>query len=215
MLALAALVVPAPPTATARSEDSWQAIVGAVVRSPERRALTVAAALTGVAVSIMLVYQVPVMAAAGLPLTTAATIAGLRGIAQLGGRIPLGYLLARIPTRRLLAVAMGAIAAGALLLAVASTIAVAVAFAVVAGFGIGAWSPLQGVYAESLFERRTLGTTLGLYAAIGMTFGAIGPLIAGPLTDATADPRLAAVIAAATAALGALLLAHPGRRDAG
>jgi MFS-type transporter involved in bile tolerance (Atg22 family) len=101
-------------------------------------------------------------------------------------------------------VALGAIAAGALLLAGSNTVAVAV----VAGFGIGAWSPLQGVYAASLFERRTLGMTLGLYAAIGMTFGAIGPLVAGPITDATADPRIAAIIAAITAALGALVMAR-------
>jgi MFS family permease len=178
------------------------------VRGSERRALTIAAALTGVAVSIMLVYQVPVMVAAGLPLTTAATIAGLRGVAQLGGRLPLGYMLARAPTRRLLTVALGAIAAGAVLLAASGSIAVALGFAAVAGFGIGAWSPLQGVYAESLFDRRTLGTTLGLYAAIGMMFGALGPLVAGPITDATADPRLAAIIAAVVAALGALVLAR-------
>jgi MFS family permease len=207
-LALAALVVPAPPTATEEKTDSWRVVAGAIFRSRERRALTVAAALTGVAVSILLVYQVPVMVAAGLPLTTAATVAGLRGVAQLGGRLPLGWLLARAPTRRLLVVALGAIATGALLLAAASTVTVAVAFAVVAGFGIGAWSPLQGVYAESMFERRTLGTTLGLYAAIGMTFGALGPLIAGPITDATTDPRLAALTAALAAALGALFLAH-------
>lgn len=45
------------------------------------------------AVDAILVYQVPVMIAAGLPLGAAATIGGLRGFAQLGGRIPLFPLL--------------------------------------------------------------------------------------------------------------------------
>lgn len=208
-LVLAAVVVPAPAGPAKPGQPSWRTTLAAATGRGEARAFTVTAALTGVAVSILLVYQVPVMVAAGLPLTTAATVAGLRGVAQLGGRLPLGFLLARASSRRLLIVALGAVAVGAVLLVVSSTVAVAVGFAAVAGFGIGAWSPLQGVHAERLFERRTLGTTLGLYAAIGMIFGAVGPVAAGALTDATADPRLAAGLAAVAATLAALVLANP------
>ena len=209
-LALAAIFVPVAG-AVAPKRPSWRATLGTIIDRREPRALTVAAALTGVAVSILLVYQVPIMAAAGLPLTTAAAIAGLRGVAQLGGRLPVGFLLARVSTRRLLTVALWAIAAGAVLLAASSTVPVAVGYAAVAGFGIGAWSPLQGVYAESLFDRRTLGTTLGLYAAIGMVFGAAGPAVAGTVTDLTGDPRLVAALAAVAGAAGALVLARSGR----
>jgi MFS family permease len=59
-----------------------------------------ASLISGAAVDIILVYQVPVMIAAGLPIGAAATIGGIRGFAQLGGRLPLSALLRRLGTRR-------------------------------------------------------------------------------------------------------------------
>ena len=60
-----------------------------------------ASLISGAAVDIILVYQVPVMIAAGLPTGAAATIGGLRGFAQLGGRLPLSPLLgASVPGAR-------------------------------------------------------------------------------------------------------------------
>jgi predicted MFS family arabinose efflux permease len=55
-------------------------------KSPAIRAWLAATLIGGAANDVMLIYQVPVMIAAGLPITTAATIAGIRGMAQLGGR---------------------------------------------------------------------------------------------------------------------------------
>src|ERR1700752_1573374 len=46
------------------------------------------ALISGAAVDVILVYRVPVMIAAGLPIGAAATIGGIRGFAQLGGRGP-------------------------------------------------------------------------------------------------------------------------------
>lgn len=207
-LTLGALVVPTPPAHEPGHSPHWRSTVASLTDRTGARAFTVSVALAGIAVSILLVYQVPVMAAAGLPLTTAATVAGLRGIAQLGGRLPIGLLLERVPVRTLLVVALGAITAGAALLAVAGTIPVALAFAAAAGFGIGAWSPLQGVYSEELFDRRTLGATMGLYSAVHMSFGAVGPVLAGRITDVTGSPRLAALLAAGAAAAGAVVIAR-------
>jgi MFS family permease len=210
-LLLATACVPTRPDPDAAQAPPLRATVATLADGPAARAFTVAVALAGIAVSVLLVYQVPVMVAAGLPLTTAATVAGLRGLAQLGGRLPLAHLLQRTSARALLAVAIGAIGLGAALLTAAGTVAVAVLFALVAGFGIGAYSPLQGVYAEELFERRTLGTTMGLYASVHMVFGAAGPLLAGRITDAAGSPLLVAPLAAVVALAGALVIARRPR----
>jgi predicted MFS family arabinose efflux permease len=206
-LAVAAVLVPCPGE---RSTDrpSWRARAASLLDETGPRSLTIAVGLAGVAVSVLLVYQVPVMVAAGLSATVAATVAGIRGIAQLGGRLPLGRLLARTAARRLLVVALAAIAAGAAVLGVAGSVPVALLFALLAGFGIGAWSPLQGVYAEELFERPSLGTTMGLYSAIHMSFGAVGPVVAGVVTDATGDPRPAVLLAVGAALLAAVVMAR-------
>jgi MFS family permease len=58
-------------------------------RTPGFRRWVLASLISGAAVDVVLVYQVLIMISAGLPITAAATIAGLRGFAQLAGRLPL------------------------------------------------------------------------------------------------------------------------------
>lgn len=182
-----------------------------VASSPERRRFALVVALTGLSMSLLLVYQVPIMRAAGLDTATAAAIAGLRGVAQLGGRIPIGVLLRRHHANTLLAVALGCLALGAVVINAAGSIPLALVFALAAGVGIGAFSPLQGIRSEELFDRESLGTTMGLLASVGMTAGALGPVGAGAITDATGDPRAAAWIAAAAALAAALLVRSTSR----
>ena len=130
------------------------------------RRLLIAALLSGAAADIMLAFQVPIMRAAGLPLAAAATVAGLRGFAQLGGRIPLGRLLRRTPARTALAGANLLAAMSALLLLASGALPVAVAYSLLAGAAIGASSPLQGIYTSELVEERDLGLLLGVQQAL-------------------------------------------------
>lgn len=180
-------------------------IVASTVGRPDRRRFTIALSLGWIAMSTILVYQVPVMTAAGLPLGLAATLAGLRGLSQLGGRIPLGSIVARLGSVRSMSLALTSIAVSGVVLAVAGHPVPAVAFAVLAGFGIGAMSPLQGIVVGDLFDRETLGATMGAYGLLGMGGGAAGPLAAGVLADATGDRRWATVIIAASALAAAVL----------
>ena len=157
--------------------------------------------------STLLVYQVPVMTAAGLGAATAASMAGLRGFCQLGGRLPLTPLVARLGSDGSMMLAMTAIAIGGVLLVLSSTVAVAVAFAIVAGFGIGAFSPLQGMKAEELFDRDELGATMGVYGAVLLLAGSAGPVVAGVIAEQTGERRWASAIVVA-AALGALAASY-------
>jgi MFS family permease len=190
-------------------------ILAATMEPGARRSFTVAVALGGVAMSTILVYQVPTMTAVGLPLTTAATMAGVRGFAQTGGRVPLGRIVARIGSDGALVLAFSAMAVGGALLAVAGTVPVALAFAGLAGFGIGAYSPLQGMKAEELFDRESLGATMGSYSTIMMLAGAVGPAVAGLLADGTGDRRMVVLIIVGSAAAATVFAIRLRRLSAG
>ncbi|MEM7325941.1 MAG: MFS transporter [Actinomycetota bacterium] len=197
---------PDAPDSGAEPRPPLLRVITATIATPERRAFTAAVALGGLAMSTVLVYQVPTMTAAGLPLGTAATMAGLRGFAQTFGRVPLSPLVRWLGSGRALVLAFGAMTVGGGLLAFSGNVPTALAFAAVTGFGIGAFSPLQGIKAEELYDRETLGATMGLYGTFLMVAGAAGPAIAGVLADTTGDRRLVSIIVV-VAAFGATLSA--------
>ena len=207
---LGASAVPSAKEAMASAPVPLRTVFGQTTQSRDARLFTVAVAFGGVAMSTILVYQVPAMTAAGLAPATAATMAGLRGFAQLGGRLPLSGLVARLGADRSMIVAFGSIAIGGALLAIAGSVWVAVVFAAFAGFGIGAFSPLQGMKSAELFDRENLGATMGFYGSVLVLFGSAGPLLAGVLADATGDRRWAAGLAALSACVAAVasLLLH-------
>lgn len=190
---------------------SVRSVIAATVTAPGPRLFTIAVAFGGIAMSTLLVYQVPVMTTAGLSAGAAATMAGLRGFCQLGGRLPLAPIVARLGADRALLLAFAAISAGGVLLLVSGNVAIAIVFAIVAGFGIGAFSPLQGMKAEELFERDSLGATMGVYGAVLLLAGSIGPVIAGVVAEQTGERRWAAVLVVGAAACAAVAAAALGR----
>lgn len=210
---LAAAALPSVQTApTSAGRSSLSSVVRSAVAPGGPRSFAVAVSCGGIAMSTLLVYQVPTMTSLGLPAATAATFAGVRGFAQLGGRLPLGRIVGRLGVDRSLTVAFLAIAAGGLILSVADNRPTALVFAVVAGFGIGAFSPLQGIKAQELFDGDSLGATMGFYGSLMMLVGSIGPALAGVVAETTGERRLAAALVV-VAALGAALAAPRSHSD--
>lgn len=190
-------------------------IIAATLRAGAPRRLSIVVAMFGVGMATVLVYQVPAMTAAGLALTTASTMAAVRGFCQLGGRLPIAALVRVLGVDRSLLAACAALGIGGALLAIAGSIPTAALFAVVTGFGIGAYSPLQGIKAEQLYDRETLGATLGFYGAVGMLAGAAGPAAVGVLAEATNDRRWASGITVIAAAIAVGVLATQGPSPSG
>lgn len=186
--------------------------LGTALHSSATRGFIVAQGLVGISVSIVLVYQVPAMTAAGLTLTSASFWAGFRGFAQLGGRLPLMPIVSRLGTANSLRLAYAAIVIGMLLLTVASTPLVAAVFAIVAGFGIGASSPLVGMYSREVFGTASLGTAMGLLSLVFLVVGAIGPAVAGWIATATGSRALPVILGAVVAA-AAIPLIRPVRSE--
>lgn len=164
--------------------------------------------LAGISVSTILVYQVPAMTSAGLALGVASFWAGFRGFAQLGGRLPLMPIVRRLGVANSLKVAYVSISVGAFALAFAGNVLLAAFYAVVAGFGIGAVSPLVGMHAKNVFGERSLGTSMGLVSMMFLVVGALGPVISGWLAESTGS-RAIPVAVSAIITVGAALLIRP------
>jgi len=186
----------------------WQNILD----TPSKRRYATASAAVGVATGIILVYQVPLMTDAGLRLTTAAWLAGFRGVTQFLGRLPVTQLVGRFGTVGSLKIAFAAITIGALLLGVAGSPTIGVAYVIVAGFGIGATSPLQGIYGTELFDQKQLGQGLGVIAMIFGLSVSVSPFLVSVLNDLTSSRWWAVGIAVAAGLTATLLLPTAGVR---
>lgn len=179
------------------------------LRSSVARQYVMAQGLVGMGVGTILVYQVPAMTAAGLGLGAASFWAAFRGFAQLGGRLPLMPIVTRLGTTGALRLSYGSIAVGAVLLAFAGSSLMAGAFALVAGFGIGASSPLQGMHARLVFGASSLGTAMGLLSLVFMVIGAIGPAAAGTIATATGSRAIPVLGGAVVTAAAISLIKKP------
>lgn len=141
--------------------------------------------LAGIAVGTILVYQVPAMTAAGLALGAASFWAGFRGFAQLGGRLPLMPIVRRFGVVNTLRISYLAIAIGSVALAFSGNQVLAATYAVAAGFGIGAVSPLIGMHSKEVYGQANLGTAMGLVSLVFQVSNAIGPVAAASVADST------------------------------
>lgn len=99
----------------------------------------------------------------------------------------------------------------AVVLAFSGNVALAVMFVILAGTGIGAVSPLEGIYAREVLPADDLGTLMGaLHLLLGIAAG-VGPLAAAMLVDLTGSARSGPLVAAAFLAVGVLPLVTPAR----
>ena len=148
------------------------------------RLFTIGAFLSSIAVSTLLVFQVPTMTAAGITTATAALLASMRGFMQLAGRIPLLSAINRFTAPRLIVAARYALGVSALFLLGSGNIAFAVMYVVWAGITIGALSALDGVAARAIVQPQVFGTVMGGIGLISTLGGALGPIFSGWLRDA-------------------------------
>jgi MFS family permease len=183
--------------------DAWKA--------PGFPRWVLASLITGAGVDIILVYQVPVMIAAGLPIGAAATIGGIRGFAQLGGRLPLSPLLRRVGARRTIVLTLIVAAVGTLLLLASGQVAPAVLYSLLAGASIGALYTLQGIYTNELVGSANLSMLMGVQTAVFAVGGATGPLIAGTLFGATGSYVPVVLLTAAGLAVAAVVMSTATR----
>lgn len=179
---------------------------GPVLRSGRARRFLASQGLAGFGVGTILVYQVPAMTAAGLALGAASFWAGFRGFAQLGGRLPLMPVVRRLGVPGSLRLAYVAVGLGSLALAVAGNQFLAGVYAVTAGFGIGAMSPLVGMHSQKVFGSSSLGTAMGLVSLVFLLSGAVAPVIAAWVAESTGSRAIPVAVSAVVVASAALII---------
>ena len=168
------------------------------------RLFTIGAFLSSIAVSTLLVFQVPTMTAAGISTATAALLASVRGFMQLAGRIPLVSAINRFTAPRLIVVSRFTLGLSALFLLGSGNIAFAIIYIVFAGITIGALSALDGVAARGIVQPEVFGTVMGGIGFITTLGGALGPIFAGWLKtafDSSIAPITIVFITACSAAI--------------
>jgi predicted MFS family arabinose efflux permease len=211
----AAVAIPADRSAGGQVADRPSAV--AALRTTARdlavRRLYLTGLAAGAGTSVLLLYQVPAMVAAGLSVAMASSLAGARGFVQLGGRVPLPPVVRRIGSFRAFRGALLLTAVGAVILPFAGDVPTALAFTLVAGVAIGALAALEGIYAGDITDPAVLGTTLGSYSLVRGAGGALGPILSGVLADA-AGSRTPSVLLAAVVLIGAAV-ALGSRRSVG
>lgn len=205
--ALAALLVE-HGHATRSSAASGRVLIAVrrALSDPHARRLLASSILGGGGAAVLIVYQVPLMVAAGLASGTAATLAGARGFAQLLGRLPLSWIIRVLGVRRALRTARAGVGVGLGLVVVAGHPVIAVAFVIVAGTAIGAISPLDGIYARSVLPHGDLGTLMGGIGLLTGVASAATPVIAANLVDASGHAWTAALLGAILAIGSAVAL---------
>jgi len=168
------------------------------------RLFTLGAFLSSIAVSTLLVFQLPTMTAAGVSTATAALLASVRGFMQLAGRIPLVSAINKFTAPRLIIVARFALGVSALFLLGSGNIAFAVIYIVFAGITIGALSALDGVAARGIVQPEVFGTVMGGIGLITTLGGALGPIFSGWLKvvfDSSIAPIAIVFVTACSAAI--------------
>jgi predicted MFS family arabinose efflux permease len=168
------------------------------------RLFTIGAFLSSIAVSTLLVFQVPTMTAAGISTATAALLASVRGFMQLAGRIPLVSAINKFTAPRLIIVSRFSLGISALFLLGSGNITFAIMYIVFAGITIGALSALDGVAVRGIVQPEVFGTVMGGIGLITTLGGALGPIFAGWLKtafDSSIAPITIVFITACSAAI--------------
>lgn len=188
-----------------------------VAHDPAARRLAGFQICSGVGIGVLLTYQVPIMTSLGLPLATAASVAGARGLLQLGGRIGLPTVVRAVGARRLLACVGLLSAVATVLLAVSGSLVVAALFALTAGVAIGAGSPLTGIRGAEVLPTAHTGALMGAMHTLHSGAGAAGPLLGAASVSLTGGytPALAICTLLFLAAAALLWAPEPAVSAAG
>ena len=208
-LVFTALVLPRPASAGPVPRRGPSGLMA----SARGRRYAVASAGVGIAVGAVLVYQVPIMVTAGLSLSTAAWLAGARGVMQFVGRLPVVWVVGRLGSTRSLQLAFGFLSVGIAVLAFSSNPVIGFGYVLIGGIGIGATSPLQGIHSTTVFAPERLGQGMG---TISMIFGvsmALGPLLVSMLNTVASVRWTAPGVGAVAGAVAVAVLHERSSED--
>ncbi len=168
--------------------------------------LTAAGGIEQLAAMVISGHQIASMISRGFDPLFAAGIAGLIGVASLPGRFLLNQLSDRYEAQRLLALVLGTLGLGVIVLILATSAFWLYLYVVVYGIAFGARSPLRASVMAEHFGRRAYGTITAIQGCFIAVPAALGPLAAGWLYDRLGSYQLALWLTTASFAVAAVLI---------
>ena len=204
-----------PPERTAnpgqlgtRDEHGYGGVREAL-RSREVQVMLAMVIASSFGLGALLNHFVPASTAAGMSITAAGALTGLRGFLSIPGRALIGPMAGLLGLRPALGVGYAVMLLGTLALLAAGPIFWIYLSAIIAGLVWGQTMPLQGLIASDVFGLRRLGTLMALQTSMGNVALAIGPFAAGLLLDLMDDdyqPVLVGIAAVNALTLALLIL---------
>ena len=179
------------------------------LRSREVQVMLAMVIASSFGLGALLNHFVPASTAAGMSITAAAALTGLRGFLSIPGRALIGPMASLLGLRPALGVGYAVMLLGTLALLAAGPIFWIYLSAIIAGLVWGQTMPLQGLIASDVFGLRRLGTLMAMQTAMGNVALAIGPFAAGVMLDLVNDeyrPVLVAIAAVNALTLALLIL---------
>lgn len=196
------------------AETDWT--VGKAVRSFRFWALTLVMAMFAVGFFLISVQLVAYLEDKGYSPIMAASVVGLQGLLNVGGKFMGGLLSDRIGREKTLTLSIAIFVASIVLLNLGGFFVSAIviyAFAILYGVGYGVALPALMASAADLFQGKHFGSILGIIILGGFTGGALGTWLGGFFFDLTGAYRVNFLMAAVVMFISAALIwkARPGR----
>jgi MFS family permease len=153
----------------------------------------------------IMVHIAPHAVDTGLSVAQAAGILSVVGGASVVGRLTMGNASDRIGTRKALLVCFGVLLIAMILLQFEGQTWMLYVFALVYGFSHGGFFAIISPLLADIYGVGSHASNLGMLFFIGMTGGAVGPIITGWLFDVAQNYIVAFVILLAAATIGLVL----------
>ena len=185
------------------------------LRTPAFWLITTGGVATMFCANAMQVNQVAYLIARGLSPVTAASVAGLVGLASVPGRLVLNLAGQRISPQWLLALSMLGMGLGVLVLLVTSGAGPTLGYALLYGAGYGAATPLRGTVMARQVGRRAFGAITAVQNLAVLGGSAAGPLAMGGIYDARGAYGIALALLVVVIAVGATATVLAPRRPVG
>lgn len=168
--------------------------------------LSMSNGLNGMAMSAMMVHRFAFLKEdANLSAATVALIWMAASITNIPSRLVGGFIGDRVSKRLIVGVSISLIGLSLVFLALSTSLLLAMAFGITYGVGWGMRTPVTNALYGEYFGRTALGKIQGALASVAVPLTILGPLVAAVMADHLGGYRLAFLIMAAAAALGAIL----------
>ena len=169
--------------------------------------LALACLIVGLMGSSFALHLAPALMDKGMNATTAAAVAGILGLAGIGGRITLGSIFDRVGQDSVLFCIMALYAVAAAVLAQDSAnVSLAIAGCIILGLASGAKEAMVACLTTRLFDHTVFGVVYGTFISLSVLAASMGPLLVSKMHDITGTYAPAFWAGVGISALAVILL---------